>query len=156
MNNPQFVKELKEWIRFNATAAVQTGDGLYSLTTGNPNIPTWLGNLFFDLFVTPNGENDKYAKQVRSSAGIAIFVSNMSTKENWVEVGRCYERFALQATALGIKNAFLNQPVEVSAVRTQFADFLGVGARRPDLVVRFGRGNKLPQSLRRPVNTVMI
>jgi hypothetical protein len=156
MNNPPFVKELKEWIRFNATEAVRTGDGLYTLTTGNPSMPTWLGSSFFDLFVSTKSENDKYAKQVRSSAGIAIFVSNISNKENWIEVGRCYERFALQATALGIKNAFLNQPVEVSAVRTQFADYLGIGAGRPNLVVRFGRGNKLPQSLRRPVNSVII
>jgi len=156
MNSPAFIKELKEWIRFNASEAVRTRDGLYSVTTGNPSIPTWLGNLFFDLFVTPKSENDKYAKQVRSSAGIAIFVSNTANKENWIEVGRCYERFALQATALGIKNAFLNQPVEVSTVRPQFAASLGIGSRRPDLVVRFGRGNKLPQSLRRPVKMVLI
>ncbi len=156
MNNPAFIKELKEWIRFNASEAVRTGDGLYTATLGNPSIPTWLGNLFFDLLVTSKSENDKYAKQVRSSAGIAIFVSNTSNKENWVEVGRCYERFALQATALGIKNAFLNQPVEVSTVRPQFAASLGIGSHRPDLVVRFGRGQKLPQSLRRSVNMVLI
>ena len=156
MNNPAFIKELKEWIRFNASEAVRTGDGLYTATLGNPSIPTWLGNIFFDIFVTSTSENDKYAKQVRSSAGIAIFVSKASNKENWVEVGRCYERFALQATALGIKNAFLNQPVEVSAVRPQFAASLGIGSRRPDLVVRFGRGDKSPQSLRRPVNMTLI
>jgi hypothetical protein len=156
MNSPTFVKELEEWIRFNANEAVRTRDGLYSVTTGNPNIPTWFGNLFFDLFVTPKSENDKYAKQVRSSAGIAIFVSSIASKENWVEVGRCYERFALQATALGIKNAFLNQPVEVSTLRPQFAASLGIGSLRPDLVVRFGRGKKLPQSLRRPVSMVLI
>jgi hypothetical protein len=62
-------------------------------------------------------------------------------------VGRCYERFALQSAALGIRNAMLNQPVEVSTLRPQFAAFLGVGKRRPDLVVRFGRGPKLPSSL---------
>jgi hypothetical protein len=156
MNNPAFIKELKEWIRFNANEAVRTRDGLFTATLGNPSIPTWLGNLFFDLLVTSKSENDKYAKQVRSSAGIAIFVSNTSSKENWVEVGRCYERFALQATALGIKNAFLNQPVEVSTVRPQFAASLGIGSRRPDLVVRFGRGKKLHQSLRRPVKMVLI
>jgi len=156
MNNPRFVKELKEWLRFNATDAVRTRDGLYSVTTGNPNIPTWFGNLFFDFFVTPKSENDKYAKQVRSSAGVAIFVSTIASKENWIEVGRCYERFALQATALGIKNAFLNQPVEVSALRPQFSASLGIGSLRPDLVVRFGRGKKLPQSLRRSVSMVLI
>lgn len=32
--------------------------------------------------------------------------------------------------ALGIRNASLNQPVEVAALRPQFASFLGVGERR--------------------------
>lgn len=49
----------------------------------------------------------------------------------------------------------LNQPVEVPTLRPQFATFLGVGGRRPDLVVRFGRGPKLPPSLRRPVDAVL-
>jgi hypothetical protein len=73
-----------------------------------------------------------------------------------VEVGRCYERFALQACALGIRNAFLNQPVEVAALRLPFAAALGLKGQRPDLVVRFGRGPLLPRSLRRPVDSVMV
>ena len=64
-------------------------------------------------------------------------------------------RFALQATVLGIRNAFLNQPVEVAAVRPPFAAALGLAGLRPDLVVRFGRGPTLPRSLRRPVEAVM-
>jgi hypothetical protein len=115
-----------------------------------------LGNLLFDLFFTPKSENDKYAKHVRSSAGIAIFVADDASPAQWVEVGRSYERFALQSAALGIRNAFLNQPVEVPALRPQFAGFLGFGNRRPDLVVRFGRGPKLPPSLRRPVQAVLV
>lgn len=72
-------------------------------------------------------------------------------KEHWVETGRCYERFALQAIALGIKNAFLNQPVEVAALRPQFASYLGIGNRRPDLIVRFGYSAETPRSLRRSI-----
>lgn len=156
MNDPAFVNELKQWIRFSGGEAVRTGDGLYAASSGNPSAPTWLGNLLFNLFFTPKRENDKYAKHVRSSAGIAIFASETSTPAQWVEVGRCYERFALQSAALGIRNAMLNQPVEVSALRPQFADFLGIGKRRPDLVARFGRGPKLPSSLRRPVQAVLV
>ena len=155
MNDPAFVEELKKWIRFSGDEAVRTGDGLYAASSGNPAAPTWLGSLLFDLFFTPKSENDKYAKHVRSSAGIAIFVSDTPGPAQWVEVGRCYERFALQSAALGIRNAMLNQPVEVSTLRPQFAAFLGVGKRRPDLVVRFGRGPKLPSSLRRPVQAVL-
>ena len=75
---------------------------------------------------------------------------------HWVEVGRCYERFSLQSTALGIRNAMVNQPVEVSALRPQLTAYLGVGSQRPDLVVRFGRGPKMPQSLRRPVHEILV
>ncbi len=156
MADPAFVRELKTWIRFNGREAIRTGDGLYSGTTGNPTIPTWLGDLAFGLFFRPKGENDKYARQLRSSAGIAVFVGQSADKAHWVEVGRCYERFALQATALGIRNALVNQPAEVPAVRPQFATAIGLTGQRPDLVVRFGRGPTMPFSLRRPVQAVLV
>lgn len=155
MNDRAFIEELKAWIRFSADDAIRTGDGLYAASSGNPSVPPWLGSLLFGLFFTPKAENDKYARHVRSSAGIAVFVSEAENPAQWIEVGRCYERFALQSAALGIRNAMLNQPVEVSALRPQFATFLGVGGRRPDLVVRFGRGPKLPPSLRRPIDAVL-
>ena len=155
MSDPAFVEELKTWIRYSSQDAVRTGDGLYGASSGNPSLPSWLGSALFRVVFTPRSENDKYAKQVRSSAGIAVFVGDNANKANWVDVGRCYERFALQATALGIRNAFINQPVEVPALRPQFASHLGLGSRRPDLVVRFGRGPKLPPSLRRPVQAVL-
>jgi hypothetical protein len=151
-----FVKELKAWIRFNGADAVRMGDGLYSVSSGNPNIPSWIGDVAFRWLLTTKGENDRYARQVRSSAGIAVFVGQAADQAHWVEVGRCYERFALQATALGIRNAFLNQPVEVAALRPPFAAALGLSGQRPDLVVRFGRGPLLPRSLRRPVEAVLV
>jgi len=150
-----FVRELKSWIRFNGADAARTRDGLFSVSSGNPAIPAWLGDLAFGWFFTAKGENDKIARQVRNSAGLAVFVGEAADKAHWVEVGRAYERFALQATALGIRNAFLNQPVEVAAVRSPFATALGLAGQRPDLLVRFGRGPTLPRSLRRPVVSVM-
>lgn len=112
MNNPAFMRELKFWIRFNDQEATRTGDGLSGRTTGNPSIPRWMGNLFSKLLFRVQPENDKNIRYIRSSAGIAVFVSDVNDKAHWVEAGRCYERFVLQATALGIRNAFLNQPVE--------------------------------------------
>ena len=156
MKDPSFIKELKTWIRFDKAEAIHKGDGLLSLASDNPALPTWLGNLIFGMVFSPKSENEKYVKQVRSSAGIAIFISDENRKENWIEVGRSYERFALQAAALGIRNAFLNQPVEVLSMQRQFAEFLGIGNRRPDLIVRFGRSAKMPRSVRRPIDTVLI
>jgi hypothetical protein len=156
VRDPAFVNELKAWIRFGKSQAVQAGDGLFSGSSGNPSLPTWLGRPLMGLFFTEKAEREKYTRQVRNSSGVAVFVSDTNDKAHWVEVGRCYERFALQATALGIRNAFLNQPVEVSIIRPQFAAWLGVGNARPDLVVRFGRGPKMPSSLRRPLQAVLI
>jgi hypothetical protein len=156
MADAAFVKELKAWIRFNGADAVTTRDGLFSVSSGNPEIPTWLGDLAFGWFFTTQGENDKYARQIRSSAGIAVFVGQSADKAHWVDVGRCYERFALQATALGVRNAMLNQPVEVQSARLPFAAAVGLAGQRADLVVRFGRGPTLPRSLRRPVQAVLV
>ena len=157
MNDVAFVNELKAWIRFSASEALRTGDGLFAGASGNPAMPRWLGSRMMSLFFTPKSENERYARQIRNSAGIAVFVSEVNDRPHWVEAGRCYERFALQATALGIRNAFLNQPVEVGAIRPQFASWLGIGpdGQRPDLVVRFGRGPTTPLSMRRPVQAVL-
>jgi hypothetical protein len=155
ISDPAFMRELKSWIRFNAASAVATGDGLYAACSGNPALPTWLGNRLFDRVVTAKGENAKCISQLRSSAGIAIFVSDANDPAHWVQAGRSYQRFALQATLLGIKHAFLNQPVEVARFRPQLASLLGIGTKRPDLVVRFGYGPDMPMSMRRPVADVM-
>ena len=154
MRDPAFVRELKAWIRFNGAQAVDTGDGLFAKSSGNPAMPGWLGPRMFDLFFTEKAENDKYARHIRSSAGIAVFVSDADDKRHWIEAGRAFERFALQATALGVRTALLNQPVEVSRLRPRFAESLGIASGRPDLVVRFGRGPETPRSLRRPVDAV--
>lgn len=155
IGDPKFVEELKTWIRFNEAEAVRTRDGPFLRTTGNPTVPRWLGTRLLGALLTPKSENDKCAKQLRSSAGVIVFVSDANDRRNWVEVGRCYERLALQATALGIRTAFLNQPVEVAPLRSQFATWLNLGARRPDLVVRFGRGPEMPRSLRLPIEQVL-
>jgi len=155
MADAAFMRELESWLRFNPRQALETGDGLFSAASGNPTAPAWLGGLLFDWAFRAGPENDKYARHLRSSAGVAVFVSAENDRDHWARSGRASQRFALQATALGLKHAFVNQPVEVPAVRRQLAAYLGVGARRPDLVMRFGYGPEMPKSLRRPVEQVL-
>ena len=155
MADPAFLRELKSWLRFSPRQAIETGDGLFSATTGNPTLPAWLGPLMIDFVFKADAENDKYARQIASSAGIAVFVTQKSDPEHWVLAGRACQRFALQATALGLKHAFLNQPVEVARLRPELAALVGMPGRRPDIVMRFGYGRELPYSARRPVDAVL-
>lgn len=149
MDNPAFITELKSWIRFNPAQALAMRDGLFTKTTGNAGVPTWLGEAMFRFMFNKADESKKYTAQVRSSSGIAVFIGDKADKNHWVKVGRSFQRFALQATVLGVRHAHLNQIVEIPAVRTAFAKWLGIGDNRPDLVVRFGMAPPMPMSMRR-------
>ena len=155
MADPAFVRELKGWLRFNPHTALRTGDGLYSAASGSPALPDWLGPEAFDWLSTANTQNHAYARQIRSSAGIAVFMGAAADPAHWVAVGQACQRFALQATALGLKHAFINQPVEVARLRPELAALVGLPGRRPDIVMRFGYGPTMPWSPRRPVAEVM-
>ncbi|NNK67421.1 MAG: Tat pathway signal protein [Rhodobacteraceae bacterium] len=156
MDDPAWVQELRDWLRFSSTSAVETGDGLFAACSGNPVLPDWIGGRMFDVVFKKKAENQKYSDQIRSSAGVAVFLGERDDLEHWIKVGRSFERFALQATALGIRSAHINQPIEDPAVRPEFADWLGQPGARPDLVIRFGRAPAMPMSLRRPVSEVLV
>jgi hypothetical protein len=150
-----FVDELIQWLRFNQKDALAAADGLFSRCSGSPEVPAWLGRMFV-ASTTPQGQADADAKKLRSSAGVAVIASESEDKTAWVRAGQMYERLALTLTAANIKSAFLNQPIEVAAVRGQFQSALGIGSAVPQLLVRFGYAGAMPRSLRRPLDHVLI
>jgi hypothetical protein len=136
MADDAFVRELKSWIRFNPRTAMASADGLFSEASGSPSAPGWLGSVLFDRMFQQKAENAKYAGQVRSSAGVAVFVGASQSHSAWIDVGRSCQRFALEATVLGIRTSFLNQPLEVASLRPALAALVGAEGRRPDIVMR--------------------
>lgn len=155
MADPAFLTELKAWIRFNPRDAMRTGDGLLSAASGNPSLPTFLGQQLFSVFVTAKGEGDRYARQMSSSPAFAVFVADKEDKAHWMKVGRACQRLTLAATARGLKHAYMNQPVEVPEFRSALASLVGESGKRPDLVLRLGYGPAMPYSPRRPVESVL-
>lgn len=143
-------------VRFEKGGGAQAEPALFSATSGNPALPEWLGPTMFDLMFKAKTENEKYTRHIATSAGIAVFVAQGEGPEHWVQAGRACQRFALAATALGLKHAFLNQPVEVAQLRAELAALIGMPGRRPDIVMRFGYGAAMPFSARRPVAAVMV
>lgn len=154
-SNDAFIDELIYWLRFNKRQAMSSLDGLYSICSGNPNVPGWLGRMFV-AGTKPQQQADIDAKKLRSSAGAIVIVSESDDKSNWVRTGQVYERLALQLTSLNIKSAFLNQPIESVDLRSQFQNAMGLDLSLPQLLVRFGYADTMPRSLRRPVEQVLI
>ena len=150
-----FVDELIYWLRFNKKDALASLDGLYSRCSGNPAVPRWLGRMFV-ASAKPQQLADADAKKLRSSPGVVLVVSESDDKTTWVRAGQVYERVALKMTTLNIKSALLNQPIDVTELRSQFQSALGLGASLPQLLMRFGYADTMPRSLRRPVEQVLV
>lgn len=153
--DPAWARELTSWIRFNGKEAVRAGDGLYGPAMGNPAVPRWLGLLAMKGSFSAQNQNKKDHRHIHSSSAIAVIYSEADDIPHWIEAGRCYQRLALQAAALDLRTAFINQPVEVATLRPEFARAIGIGGRRPDLIVRIGHGPQMPRSLRRPIEDVI-
>ncbi|WP_421855392.1 Acg family FMN-binding oxidoreductase [Oricola sp.] len=151
-----FKAELKAWLRFSEANALKTRDGLFSACTGNPSVPDWVGSLALRFAMTAASENEKLVRHLRSSAGLAVFTAERDDADHAMRAGRSCQRFALAATAAGLKHAFLNQPAEVAALTGDFASAIGRPGTRPNLIVRFGYADPMPYSLRRPVGDVIV
>ena len=152
--DPAFVEELIQWLRFNKKEANTLRDGLYTQCTGNPVVPRWLGQMFVSG-MKPQQQADSDARKLRSSSGAVVIASESDDRTTLVRVGQVYERLALTMTSMGIRSAFLNQPIEVTGLRPQFQNAVGLGTSLPQLLVRYGYANPMPRSLRRPVEAVI-
>jgi hypothetical protein len=153
--DPAFIDELLTWLRFNKREAIASADGLYSRCSGNPEVPRWFGELVV-ASTNPGQQADVDAAKLRSSPAIFVIASEADSKTAWVRTGQVYERLALQSTALNIKSALLNQPVEVAQLRAQFQSAIGLGMSLPQLILRMGYAHAMPRSLRRPVDQVIV
>jgi hypothetical protein len=150
-----FIDELIYWLRFFKKEAMTSLDGLFSLCSGNPEIPRLVGKMFV-AGAKPQQQADADAKKLRSSSAAVVIASEADNRSSWVRTGQVYERMALQMTTLNIKSAFLNQPIETSKIRSQFQSVMGLGKTLPQLLIRFGYTDAMPRSLRRPIEEVLI
>ncbi|MBE0684541.1 MAG: Tat pathway signal protein [Anaerolineaceae bacterium] len=153
--NPAFIEELIFWLRFNRREILNSLDGLYSVCSGNPEVPAWLGKMFVSG-TKPQQQADADAKKLRSSSGVVNIASENDDKSSWVRTGQVYERLTLMMTSLNIKSALLNQPIEVPDIRPQFQSAMNLGERYSQLLVRFGYAPAMPKSIRKPVEQVLV
>jgi hypothetical protein len=153
-----FVNELVESLRFNEREALETRDGLFSACSGNPKVPRFLGK----MFVKPGmGESqaEKDRQMIDTSSGLLLISTEGDSKLDWISAGRVVQRMALQMTDMGIAHAFMNQPIEVTALREEVKTYLsgkGSGSDVPQLLLRYGYADEaMPYSLRRAVDAVV-
>jgi hypothetical protein len=155
-SDPAFVEELVRWIRFNGREVEDRQDGLTHAAMGLPSIPRWLGRFVMRRLVTPESQARSAARAIRSSPAMMLFTTDRADPRGWVHLGRSFERVALTATTLDIKQAHMNMPCEVPALREELRRLLELGEAHPLLLLRIGYGKPMPRSPRRPLEQVLV
>lgn len=82
--------------------------------------------------------------------------ADFDTPADWVKTGQAFQRFGLTAAKLGISHAHLNMPCEVKEVRQKLITELGLESKNPLLLIRYGFAAKMPYSMRRPIEEVIV
>ncbi|MEM8810113.1 MAG: nitroreductase family protein [Cyanobacteria bacterium P01_G01_bin.38] len=153
-SNPAFLGERLKWLRFNETEASHHRDGLFYRCLGKATVPRWWGTQRLN-HTDANVEATQAARLTQQASGLALIVTRSDDPIAWVKAGRAYERFALNATALGIKTSLQNAVIEVPQVRSQIRRTFDLQDNYPQLLVRFGYGPDTVRSLRRPLSEVL-
>ncbi|MFI5100104.1 MAG: Acg family FMN-binding oxidoreductase [Actinomycetes bacterium] len=84
---------------------------------------------------------------------LAVLFTAADDPGSWVRAGQALQRVLLTATLHGISASFVNQPLEVPALRRTV---LGPGNLQghPQMLLRLGRGTPVPPTPRRPLDEV--
>jgi hypothetical protein len=155
MHNTAFKRELVAWMRFNKGEADSRRDGLTYEALGFPAMPGWIGKLIVKAVLTPEKQCRQEEAKVKSAPAL-LLLSSLPNRTAWVGVGRYFERFALQATLLGLSTAHANQPVEVPAIARKLRTAYRLGDYHPALLVRIGYADPVPSAPRRPLEELLV
>lgn len=147
--DPSFRRELAAWVHPR-----RTGDGLSGVAFGMPDVLSPVGGLVIRTFDMGDGIGAKDEAIAAGSPALLAFSTPADTPENWLAAGAAHLDVLLEVAAAGLTGAYLNQPVEVDALRPRLAEAIGEGGL-PQLLMRIGRGPAIEPAARRPVEAVI-
>jgi hypothetical protein len=114
-----------------------------------------MGAALFRLFEL-GGSMERHASMHAPLFG--VFTTKSDSHEDWLATGRAIAAVLHSVTMHGLVSAFLDQPIEVEAIRKQLASLLGSN-ETPQLLSRFGyvkEDVRLPRTEQRPLNHELI
>lgn len=143
--NPSWRRELAAWMHPR-----RGGDGL---TVPGLTLPLAQGVVrTFDIGLGVGAKD----RQIASASPLLVALGTEADgPEQWLVAGQALQRMLLVACGLGLQASFLNQPVQVAALRFKLQHLLGRPGY-PQLLLRLGYAeDQLPASPRRPLTDVV-
>jgi nitroreductase family protein len=152
MSDPHFRRELVHWMRPNYPMST---DGMPGYALGYSELQSVVGPLVIRTFDVGYSQAAKDEDLVNGSPLLAVLATPGDDVASWLAAGQAMQHVLLTAAAGGLQASFLNQPVEVPALRAKLASELGLTGY-PQLLMRFGYGPTGSATPRRPVRDVLL
>lgn len=148
----QFRQELAAWLRPQAD---ESYDGLPGYAGAKGNVAGPAGPLIVRTFDRGPQEAAKNRQLVAGAPVLVILGTSADTPTDWFTAGQALEKVLLYATSQGIQTSFVNQPIEVSSLRSMLRTIVGRNDF-PQLVLRMGYGSAVLPTPRLPINKVLL
>ena len=153
--NPDFLRELRSWIRFSPKTVAEKRDGLTARAVGKPQIPEAMGQLILKMMNVLGVEAREIAGRIRSSSALLVLVSDENDKPAWARAGQGLARIKLRATERGIRCSHLNNNWQWDVIKRPAQEALRLGAAHPQVTIRLGYAAPLPPAPRRRLEDVL-
>lgn len=152
MHDASFRRELAAWLHPNRNAG---GDGMPGWSFGWSNPTSYVRPLVVRTFDRGDGQAAHDHELALHAPLMAVLGSERDGVIDWLGAGQALARVLLEATAAGLSASFLNQPIEVERLRDEVARGIGRPRTRPQLILRFGYGQPVAPTPRRPLWAVL-
>lgn len=151
-SDPSFRRELAAWLHSNRS---ESKDGLPGAAIGLGDMLSYAGPFVVRTFDWGRGQAAHDQQLAEGSPVLLVFATADDDPAAWLRTGQALDRVLLQARAYDLHASYLNQPVEVPALRPQLAALLDTD-EHPQLVLRMGYGAQVDPTPRRPVDAVLV
>jgi hypothetical protein len=144
--NPSWRRELAAWMHPR-----RRGDGLSLPALANP-----VAQLVVRTFDMGHAVGTKDRQLADGSPVLAVLSTEGDSARDWLAAGQALQRLLLVGVRLGLQASYLNQPIQVAALRPKLQQITG----RPgyaQLLLRIGAPIKaMPAAARRPLDDVLV
>lgn len=148
MSDKSFRRELASWTHSNRS---HSKDGMPGYAFGVGDLMSYVGPFIVRTFDLGKGQAAKDRELVRSCSRLAVLGTGTDEPQDWLWTGMALAKIMLMARAENIWCSFLNQPIEVTALRGRLRTLLGKNGP-PQLLMRMGYGEDVKPTPRRPVD----
>lgn len=151
-SDPSFRRELAAWLHNNRSSS---RDGIPGAAFGFGDLLSYAGPFVIRTFNWGRGQAARDKQLAEGSPVLLVFTTAADEPLHWLRAGQALDRVLLQARAYDLHASYLNQPIEVPALRPQVAELLDTNDH-PQLVLRLGYSSQVEPTPRRPVDDVLI